>query len=302
VLNVTAGADANVIKSYPIAGHTNIDVTQGFVQYVHDDLTVMGGKFVTLAGAEVIAETLNTNSSRSILFGYAEPFTHTGLRAIYAVNGQWSVTLGLNSGWDQITGINNDKTLELGVGWTPTKRFSVLMNAYSGKEPILLIGHDIGTWRDLVDVVVIWSASDALTFIVNADAGRQSGAALNGQTARWYGVAGYVNYQLSERWRGSWRAEWFDDAQGYRTGVDQPPNDGLDGAHNDGAAPVGQIWTEITVTAGYAPTKHFEARVEVRADKSNQSDAFVSSINSATGATRGTDQQESVALQGVFKF
>jgi hypothetical protein len=169
------------------------------------------------------------------------------------------------------------------------------VNAYSGKEPIQLIARNVRTQRELLDVVVTWTESDALTFIVNFDGGRQAGAALDGTTARWDGVAGYINYQLSDHWRGSWRTEWFDDPQGYRTGVDQPQNGVV-------ASPSGQIWTEMTFTLGYAPTKHFEVRLEARADKSNESDAFVSSINAGTGAARFTDQQESGALQGVFKF
>jgi len=40
----------------------------------------MAGKFVTLAGSEVIWSPSNSNFSRSILFG-AIPFTHTGVRA-----------------------------------------------------------------------------------------------------------------------------------------------------------------------------------------------------------------------------
>jgi len=51
------------------------------VQYAHGPLTIIGGKFVTLAGAEVINSTLDTNYSRSILFGYAIPFSHTGARS-----------------------------------------------------------------------------------------------------------------------------------------------------------------------------------------------------------------------------
>jgi hypothetical protein len=295
LLNVTAGADANVIKSYPMTAHTNLDITQAFVQYVHDDLTVMAGKFVTLAGTEVIAETLDTNLSRSILFGYAEPYTHTGLRVIYALNSEWSATLGVNNGWDQMTDIDNDKTIELALGWTPSKSFSVLVNVYGGKEPILLMAGNISTPRELLDVVLTWSASDALTFIVNFDAGRQSGAALNGQTARWDGVAGYVNFQLSDHWRSSWRAEWFDDQQGYRTGVDQPQLYVT-------AAPIGQIWTELTFTLGYAPTKHFEGRLEARTDKSNEENTFTSSINAVTDEMRFTNRQNSVAIQGIFKF
>jgi hypothetical protein len=295
LVDVTAGVDADVIKAYPIKGGGDIDLTQAFLQYSDGPFTIVAGKFVTLAGAEVIAETLDTNSSRSILFGYAEPFTHTGLRMIDAVSDQFSVTLGVNNGWDQITDANNDKTIEVALGWTPSKAFSVLVDGYAGQEPILITARDINTERELLDVVVTWSATDTVTLIANYDWGRQTGAAGDGGSARWSGVAGYVNYQFSDHWRGSLRAEWFDDPQGYRTGVDQPRTEFT-------AAPAGQVWTEATLTVGYAPTKHVEVRIEARADKSNAPDAFVSTTDARTGAGELTDKQESLALQGLFRF
>ena len=39
------------------------------------------GKFVTPIGAEVIESQDNWNYTRSILFGYAIPFYHVGVRA-----------------------------------------------------------------------------------------------------------------------------------------------------------------------------------------------------------------------------
>ena len=48
-------------------------MTQAYVQYATGSWTFIGGKFVTLAGAETINPTTDTNFSRSILFGYAFP-------------------------------------------------------------------------------------------------------------------------------------------------------------------------------------------------------------------------------------
>src|SRR2546421_9686715 len=53
LVNLTAGRAARVIA--PVGETTsNFDVTQAFVQYAHGPLTIIGGKFVTLAGAEGI--------------------------------------------------------------------------------------------------------------------------------------------------------------------------------------------------------------------------------------------------------
>src|SRR5712691_6076891 len=84
--NLTLGKDADVIAPFDSnPGATKkFDVTQAFAQYATGPFTVIAGKYVTAAGAEVIKSPSNVNYSRSILFGYAIPFTHTGVRATYA--------------------------------------------------------------------------------------------------------------------------------------------------------------------------------------------------------------------------
>src|SRR5437879_1780488 len=132
---LTAGRDARVIASLG-ESTSNFDVTQAFAQYAHGPLTIIAGKFVTLAGAEVINSTQDTNYSRSILFGYAIPFAHTGTRLTYAPADQLSLTVGVNNGWDQLQDANKQKTGELGVSFTPNKMFSLTVQGYSGVEQL----------------------------------------------------------------------------------------------------------------------------------------------------------------------
>src|SRR3989440_8867604 len=115
VVNITAGSDAQVIHSFPEAnpvapGSTSMfDITQAYGQYATGSLTLMAGKFVTLAGSEVIWSPSNNNFSRSMLFG-AVPFTHTGVRAGYDVRDIVTLYGGINNGRDQLTHANNGKT------------------------------------------------------------------------------------------------------------------------------------------------------------------------------------------------
>src|SRR5712675_3706850 len=109
-LNLTAGRDARVIKSFDTTTN-DFDVTQAYVQYAHGPWTIIGGKYVTLAGAEVINPTGDVNYSRSILFGYAIPFAHTGIRATYAASDSLTLIIGVNNGWDQLKDQNSQKTL-----------------------------------------------------------------------------------------------------------------------------------------------------------------------------------------------
>ncbi len=290
LVNLTAGRDARVIASLG-ESTSNFDVTQAFAQYAHGPVTITAGKFVTLAGAEVINSTQDTNYSRSILFGYAIPFTHTGARITYTASDQVSVIVGVNNGWDQLQDANKQKTGELGVSITPNKMFSLAVQGYSGVEQLsggTFIGAGTHGVRSLVDAVGTYNATTQLTFILNVDWGRQENVTslVNGTsiTAKWDGAAAYANYQVNDQWRLSVRAEYFDDKDGYRTGVIQK-------------------WKEATLTLAYLPTKFIEIRGEVRGDKSD-SNAFVkdASFFSGTPGAGVTDNQVSVGLEAICKF
>ena len=287
---LTAGRDARVIASLG-ESTSNFDVTQAFAQYAHGPLTLIAGKFVTLAGAEVINSTQDTNYSRSILFGYAIPFTHTGARLTYAASDQVSVIVGVNNGWDQLQDANKQKTGELGISLTPNKVFSLAAQGYSGVEQLsggTFIGAGTHGLRSLIDAVGTYNATSQLTFILNVDWGQQENVTslVNGTsiTAKWDGAAAYANYQVNDQWRLSVRAEYFDDKDGYRTGVIQK-------------------WKEATLTLAYLPTKFIEIRGEVRGDKSD-SNAFVkdTAFFSGTPGAGVTDNQASIGLEAVYKF
>jgi hypothetical protein len=295
LVNLIAGQDAEIIKSYPNTGGSNFDVTQAFVQYATGTWTFIGGKFVTLAGAETINPTTNTNFSRSILFGYAIPFTHTGFRVTDALSDQVSLTLGVNNGWDQVSDANSQKTLEFGLALTPVKAFSLTVDGYVGTEPLGIVNNvptAAGGQRLLVDVVATWTVADKVTLAGNFDHGQQKDdtpGALIGEY-KWDGGAVYLNYAISEQWSASLRGEILDDKNGYRTGVVGP----VSGS--------GQKWKEVTLTLGYAPGKNFLVRFEGRYDKSDVAGAFVKEVNSSTGVTQYDDTQNSVALEAIYKF
>ena len=122
-VNLTAGRDARIIKSFDTSTN-DFDVTQAYVRYAGERTTFIAGKFVTLAGAEVIDSRALPAYSRSILFGYAIPFAHTGVRATFAFSDAFGLSVGLNNGWDQLKDMNDDKTLELGIAVTPSDVFS----------------------------------------------------------------------------------------------------------------------------------------------------------------------------------
>jgi Putative beta-barrel porin-2, OmpL-like. bbp2 len=290
-VNLTAGRDARVIAS---AGEStsNFDVTQAFAQYAHGPITIIGGKFVTLAGAEVINSTADTNYSRSILFGYAIPFSHTGVRLTYAASDLVNIIIGVNNGWDQLQDLNKQKTGELGVSFTPNKIFSLLVQGYSGVEQLStgsFIGAGTHGRRDLADAVATYNATSQLTFILNVDWGTQDNftSLVNGSTtkAQWDGAAGYVNYQINDQWAVSVRGEYFDDKDGYRTGVIQK-------------------WKEGTATFRYMPNANFELRAEGRYDASD-GHTFIDSaadFASSAGLTGTKKNQYSFGLEAIFKF
>jgi hypothetical protein len=267
-----------------------LDVTQAYASYATGSLTVIGGKFATLAGAELITSPSNKNYSRAWMFGWG-PYTHTGLRATYVVNDMLSIVGGVNNGWDQVSAIQGTtgKTGELGFTITPSSMFSLATTYYNGKEGStqgLTTGGTIGT-RSYLDMVGTINATDKLNFVFDYANGKQDNVTLAGLAApvqaKWNALALYANYQLTDAWRASYRHEGFDDKNGFRSGL------------LIGGVATAQKLTSNTLTVGYAVDKKLELRGEVRFDKSTQN-AFLQSNGT------GKNTQNSYSLQAVYQF
>ncbi|HVW70682.1 MAG TPA: outer membrane beta-barrel protein [Steroidobacteraceae bacterium] len=271
LVNLIAGEDARVVNSYEHGTNGEFNVLQAFVQYARGALTVIGGKFLTLAGAETINPTLNTNFSRSLLY-FSEPISHTGLRATYAITDTLNAVVGINNGWNTTSTSYGSKTGELGLAWTPGKTFSWTAQAYVGKD------QEYDALRTLFDTIATYNINSSLWVSLNYSHGEQDVRYTTGDY-NWDVIAGYVNYAFNDRWRVSLRGELLADHDGFVTGTPQDVEEG-------------------TVTVGYSPMKKFELRLEGRYDTSNKPTFQGKSGDIAAFY----DHQTGFALQGVYKF
>ncbi|MEJ0008534.1 MAG: outer membrane beta-barrel protein [Steroidobacteraceae bacterium] len=276
-VDIIAGTDAQVLNGAE-GNSGSVDFRQAYAQYATGPLTVIAGKFVTLAGAEVINPSQNTNFSRSLLFQVLEPLTHTGFRATYAATDTLNIIVGVNNGWNWTAGSSSaaqgSKTGELGATWAPNKTFSFATSGYFGKI-------DDGVDQSLIDFVGTYNVTSALTLILNADFFQLSGKNANDGDGAVHinGFAGYANYAFSDAWRTSLRAEYLN------------------------FLGTGHL-VEFTATGGYSPVKNFELRAELRYDKAQQADKiFIRDFTDSEGddETLANNNLE-FALQAVYKF
>ena len=301
-----SGNNLNALNSTMGSGG-NFDPTQIYMQYITGPWTLIGGKFNSMSGVEVPNSVADTNITRSILYGHS-PFTHTGVRAVNALSDATTLTMGVNNGWDQVTGMTVSKTGELALNEAFTKDTSLLFDVYDGAEMVPTSLNWAGTIpvgtitnmyaanaapsgmrsgnRTLLDMVFTTNLTPSLTFILNADHSSQQNAVIGAQgqvgTEMYWGWAGYLNYQINDQYRVSFRGEQLHDLSGVAVAA-------------PGTAPGANTVREATLTLGYAPVKDIELRAEVRGD---------SAYKGVFAASSGMLYQNMVTygLQGIYKF
>ena len=264
------GTDAEVVGSVTSGlgrGDDELDLKDAYVDYlvpVGEGLDVKVGKFATMHGAEVIESKDDWNITRSYLFGFAIPFTHTGVRATYPVTSWLSTTLGIDNGWDVVDDNNQAKTIETSFTVTPTANTSFTTNYMVGAEQTGNNGHQ----RHLIDFVASYQPIDPLQLKLNVDYGvEQQGVILGHDNASWTGIAGYARYALTDRWAVAARTEWFHDADGARTAFN--PAAVSTNAINGITGTDLKLW-ETTLTSEYKLNPHLISRLEYRHDQASE--------------------------------
>ena len=237
-----------------------------------DSVNIRAGKFVTLAGAEVIEAKDNWNTTRGLLFGWAIPFTHTGVRSSYGFLGdKVGLTLGMNNGWDIVEDNNDYQTFEGQIAYKPLDNVSFYLNTYMGPENPKTDAHK----RYLLDLVGIWNVTDKLSLMANIDYGSERRVAANAtepfENAQWHGYALYARYQTTEKLAFATRWEIFVDDDSFRVGNGglAPIEDFSTGALVNNFPLDDRTYWEWTYTTEYKLYNNLISRLEYRHDWSD---------------------------------
>jgi len=229
------------------------------------------GKFVTPAGAEVIEAKDNFNYSRGLLFSYAVPFDHYGVRAKYTYSPKASLTYFLVNGWNNSFDNNARPTGGLSLALTPNAKWSIIQNWLIGPED-----NAASRIRNLLDTVVTYNATKKLTLMGNFDYGKDAQGDSAAPSVWWSGVAAYAKYAFNDKWAVAGRYEFYDDHNGFTTGLAQHLNGG-------------------TFTLEHTVLSHLIGRLEYRNDTSAEK-FFVKHDGSLT------NHQDTVTLGLIYTF
>lgn len=182
------------------------------------------GKFVTSAGAEVIESKDNWNYSRSLLFAWAIPYFHFGLRSSMPVSKTETIGVQVVNGWNNVTKSNGGVTIGLTSAFVKPK-YTWNVNYYTGPE-------NVSTqkgYRNLIDTTLLLTPTSKFSAYINYDYGQNRDAITgSGESAtgdnnlnHWQGVAFAAHEQVTGTSALSGRFEYFNDMNGYATGAAQ---------------------------------------------------------------------------------
>ncbi len=285
------GDDAEVIHSTGLGNATQpFDLEQAYITYhapVGNGLDFKAGKFVTLLGSEVIRSPDDWSFSRSFLFTYAIPFTHTGVLASYSLGDYGSVTGGVVNGWDIVDENNQFKSLIGAVTLTPIKTVSLGINGITGAER----PGDNRNDRSVIDLTAMWQPIEPLTLMANWDYGHESGLShgVTGttgfDTANWHGLALYAKYDVSKIWSLAGRWEYFNDLGNTRTGLTGPGGTTENNLH----------FQEFTLTSQWKLFNHLISRLEYRHDNANERVFF-------RGKSTFLTYQDTISTEVIYQF
>jgi len=154
------------------------------------------------------------------------------------------LSLQLVNGWNNDPDINSDKTFGLNLTYTPPDAgLTAALTSYIGKEAAG------------ADTTVVVDA------VVSKDMGKVSvGANLDYfkmGTPYWFGVAGMGRFILSDAFNVAARAEYIYSKSGAYGAIVVPTTDKIS-------------FYEVTAMGAWTVDKHFELRLEIRADMANQ--------------------------------
>ena len=216
-VGLNLGPDADIWQAYatlnmPLNGKGNY-------------LQLKAGKMATLMGVEVGEDVLNPNFGVSYQDIFLEPYTETGAELDVKVDPHWDAELRVSNGWDQVTDVNQSKTVMGRLGLTPDDETLIALTGYAGPEQ----ARNDANERAGANLVASRKLTSAATALLQLDYGREDHAAANGGQATWYAAGVWLTYDVAPTATLALRGDFMNDQNGTRTSgvLGFPANSGV---------------------------------------------------------------------------
>jgi hypothetical protein len=188
---------------------------EAYLPQIARGLDVKVGRFFALYGVESNDSTQNLFVSRSYSLVY-DPYTHTGVLTTLKLSDEWTVQNGIVTGSDVFIDPAASPTYTGSAKWAPPDgRASALFAVILGNGTFDQ-KHDFHN-PEIFDLVLTRKLSDRLNWQFEALYGFTTNVPNIG-FANWIGLVNYLSYQIDRNLTANARLEFFDDAQGQRTG------------------------------------------------------------------------------------
>jgi hypothetical protein len=261
-------------------------------------LSLTVGQFGTHVGYEVIDAPINYHYSLSNLFNNG-PFYHIGAKANYTFSDKAALMLGIVNNWDALTDWKSQKSMIGQLYLKPVDGWNVYVNYISGRNddgfkangnaaytPIAPTSYN----RTLFDLTTGYQITSKFYLGLNAAYGWYNFdndsyhdvivAAYQSLKPTWGGVAGYVNYAISDVVGIGARYEYFSDKYGVRY--------------------IGTTNTSLTITAPITVADgHLIMKPEIRIDNA----ASVNGVNYYEDKDgKPTSSQQTLGMAFIYKY
>lgn len=225
---------------------------EAYFPTVAEGLDLKVGRFFGQYGVEAIDAPSNALFSHAYTF-LDNPFTQTGFITTTQLTKEWSFQAGGALGQDAFFAPGAPPEFLGDIKWArPDNRDSITLSVIldSGRfNP----RHDLSN-ANLVDLVITHKVGGQLSYSFESLGGQEDNVPDVG-SAFWLGLVNYLTCDFTAQVSGTLRLEFFDDAEGVRTGTKG-------------------LYTDFTAGLSFRPYKWMIVRPELRVDDNDESRPF----------------------------
>jgi len=230
----------------------NLAAEPEFFRYIYEanigykfseKVSVDAGIFPSHIGCESAIAKDNWNLSRSIL-AESSPYYETGIKFNYTPNEQWSFSLFVLQGWQNIKDYNSSKALGAQIVFTPSEKIIFNSSSFIGNEK----PDSAKQVRLFHNFHFTYHISPKLKTLFMLDLGAERKIDKEGYN-KWMGTALLLQYSFSKKIVAATRAEFYSDKNGVIIS-NYPPSQ--------------FETTGLAFNLDFHPTKNFVIRAEMR--------------------------------------